>query len=366
MGALKLTYQFEKYTQNLRVAYKSDYANLREPSTKEVEKLRLHYSVFGMYQPGRQFNAGEYRFAFQSQESDDEIFGSHSSFLNFTYRGYDSRIGRFWSIDPLFSKYPYWTPYAFSGNIVIHAHEYEGLEAVVGVSMGGDVDYRKGHLQLLHAGSVTASVTSPNTPTDPSETVQLVDLLATATTNDPNNMIGFIALWGHGTGGNVYGSQGEMTNPTPTGYLDIEDLEGIREGMESGDIVFNENAVILITACNAGTDITVTDPDGTERTTSFAQELADITEAKVVAGRNTGVSPLRETQGTEMSYQVKYYSEGSFFQFQKGQTPFEIGNTYNTATGIERGTSLPPIQRMQPRTITQIPVETQEPTLIAR
>lgn len=41
---------------------------------------------------------------------------------------HDPRIGRFLSIDPLVKKYPYWTPYAFSGNRVIDSRELEGLE----------------------------------------------------------------------------------------------------------------------------------------------------------------------------------------------------------------------------------------------
>lgn len=41
---------------------------------------------------------------------------------------HDPRIGRFFAVNPLTSKYPYYTPYSFSGNKVIHAVELEGLE----------------------------------------------------------------------------------------------------------------------------------------------------------------------------------------------------------------------------------------------
>lgn len=94
-------------------------------------KVDRNYYPFGMEMPGRSFNSTSYRFAFQSQESDDEIFGSHSSFLNFKYRGYDSRIGRFWSVDPLAASYPWNSSYAFSENRVIDAIELEGLEKVL-------------------------------------------------------------------------------------------------------------------------------------------------------------------------------------------------------------------------------------------
>lgn len=39
-------------------------------------------------------------------------------------------VGRFFNVDPLAEKYPYWTPYAFSGNRVVDARELEGLEPV--------------------------------------------------------------------------------------------------------------------------------------------------------------------------------------------------------------------------------------------
>jgi RHS repeat-associated protein len=290
----------------------------------------------------RSWTASSYRFGFQDQEKDNEVKGEGNG-INFKFRMHDPRVGRFFSVDPLTSKYPYWSPYVFSGNIVIHAYELEGLEAVVGISMGGDVDYRKSHLTRLHTGAVTKSIVSPNLPTDPSEITSLVDVLSTATTNDASGTIGFIALWGHGYGGNIYGSEGATTNPT--GSLEIADLDGLRTAIANGDIVFADDAVILITACNAGTDVTVPDGAGGTRTTSLAQEIADITGAKVIAGRNVsgdgGVSPLKETPGVEMSYQMRNYSQGSFYQFETGLTPVDIGNTYQTSTGIAEGTVVP-------------------------
>jgi hypothetical protein len=41
---------------------------------------------------------------------------------------HDPRLGRFLSIDPLSPKYPFYSPYTFSGNRVIDAIEFEGLE----------------------------------------------------------------------------------------------------------------------------------------------------------------------------------------------------------------------------------------------
>jgi RHS repeat-associated protein len=69
-----------------------------------------------------------YRFGFQGQEKDDEIHNATGTSYNYEFRMHDPRVGRMLSIDPLTSKYPFYSPYAFSGNRVIDAVELEGLE----------------------------------------------------------------------------------------------------------------------------------------------------------------------------------------------------------------------------------------------
>jgi hypothetical protein len=44
---------------------------------------------------------------------------------------HDPRVGRFFSVDPLASRFSYNSPYAFSENVVINAVELEGLEAEI-------------------------------------------------------------------------------------------------------------------------------------------------------------------------------------------------------------------------------------------
>ena len=97
------------------------------PTTQTIESF---FPPFGMVMPGRNWTAATatgYGFGFQNQEKDDEIKGTGNS-LNYTYRMYDCRIGRFFKVDPLTAKYPYYSPYQFSGNKVIAFREREGLE----------------------------------------------------------------------------------------------------------------------------------------------------------------------------------------------------------------------------------------------
>jgi RHS repeat-associated protein len=69
-----------------------------------------------------------YRYGFQGQEKDDEIKGGEGKSLNYTFRMHDPRVGRFFAPDPLEKKYPFYSPYQFSGNRVIDMVELEGLE----------------------------------------------------------------------------------------------------------------------------------------------------------------------------------------------------------------------------------------------
>ena len=87
------------------------------------------YYPYGMLLPNRNGNSDNYRYGFQGQELDNEVKGNANS-INYKYRIHDPRIGRFFSIDPLFKEYPHNSPYAFSENRVIDGIELEGLEYV--------------------------------------------------------------------------------------------------------------------------------------------------------------------------------------------------------------------------------------------
>ena len=86
----------------------------------------LDYYSFGMLIPERN-GGGDYRHSFQGQEANNEIKGKGNS-VNYKYRMHDARVGRFFAVDPLTSKHPHNSVYAFSENRVIDGIELEGLE----------------------------------------------------------------------------------------------------------------------------------------------------------------------------------------------------------------------------------------------
>jgi RHS repeat-associated protein len=102
------------------------------------------YTPFGVTIPERNLKKSvsgvrDYAMGFQGQLEDDEIKAEGNS-LNYEYRMHDPRLGRFFAIDPLTPKYPFYSPYQFSGNRVIDAIELEGLEPdLTGDEEPGDI-----------------------------------------------------------------------------------------------------------------------------------------------------------------------------------------------------------------------------------
>jgi RHS repeat-associated protein len=96
-----------------------------------VKSASLTYP-FGWDIPNRKFTAGEdYRFGFNGQEIDKSIF---EGAVCFKYRLEDPRVARFFSPDPIESKYPELTPYQVASNNPIAMVELEGLEGVYGIA----------------------------------------------------------------------------------------------------------------------------------------------------------------------------------------------------------------------------------------
>jgi len=91
----------------------------------------IDYYPFGQEMPGRVNYASSYRMGFNGQWKDSEFSGTDGGHYEFKFREYDSRIGRFWQVDPLFKDYPWNSTYAFAENDVIRAIDLEGKEKLV-------------------------------------------------------------------------------------------------------------------------------------------------------------------------------------------------------------------------------------------
>ena len=89
-------------------------------------------------QSSRSANGG-YRYFFNGQESDNEVYGD-GALHAFEYRMHDTRTGRFWGVDPLAKDYPMLTPFQFascSPILLVDVDGLEGIENTVGYMSNG-------------------------------------------------------------------------------------------------------------------------------------------------------------------------------------------------------------------------------------
>lgn len=76
---------------------------------------------------GGELKSDKYRFAFNSNENDNEVKGVGNQ-QDYGKRIYDPRIGKLLSVDPITKKYPELTPYQFGSNRPIQYIDIDELE----------------------------------------------------------------------------------------------------------------------------------------------------------------------------------------------------------------------------------------------
>ena len=124
-------YELTDHLGNVAVTFPDQKWLTHDANSEPIYQLEVSsftdYYPFGFPMPVRSFNTGGYRYSFNGQEADDEVYGE-GTLHAFEYRMHDTRIGRFWSVDPLAGDYPYWSTYQFAGLMPTWYEELEGLE----------------------------------------------------------------------------------------------------------------------------------------------------------------------------------------------------------------------------------------------
>ena len=89
-------------------------------------------------------NTGGYRYFFNGQEGDNEVFGETANF-GYEFRQYDSRLGRWWSEDPKWSEYPGVSPFVFCNGSPEMLMDPNGEEASETSSLltGTEMDFKQ-------------------------------------------------------------------------------------------------------------------------------------------------------------------------------------------------------------------------------
>ncbi len=107
---------------------------------------------------GQYVNNGGYRYGFNGKENDEDVKGEANQ-QDYGERIYDPRLGRFLSVDPLTTEYPYYTPYQFAGNDVIRNSDLDGSEPSSEIKKGFDFSKAKlNRIQYTDYGSKGANI----------------------------------------------------------------------------------------------------------------------------------------------------------------------------------------------------------------
>src|ERR1017187_8002896 len=107
-----------------------------QPDTIAEDRKGGSIFIYGTQIPnqmGKQYNfnkpaSGYYRYGFNGKEKEHEMYDLPSSSYDYGERMYDSRLGKFMSVDMLSPIFPMLSPYAFAGNSPILSIDMEGLE----------------------------------------------------------------------------------------------------------------------------------------------------------------------------------------------------------------------------------------------
>ena len=59
------------------------------------------YEPFGSLLPGKNYSSDSYKFGFNGQMKDDEVYGATGTSYTAEFWQYDARVGRRWNLDPV-------------------------------------------------------------------------------------------------------------------------------------------------------------------------------------------------------------------------------------------------------------------------
>lgn len=81
-----------------------------------------------MIQPGRKYSAtNSYMYGFNGKENDNDVKGEGMQ-LDYGFRIYDPRLGRFFSVDPLMTSFPWNSPYSYAEGDPVNYIDLDGAE----------------------------------------------------------------------------------------------------------------------------------------------------------------------------------------------------------------------------------------------
>jgi len=118
------------------------------------------YSIFFIFTQSKtlKFSLGDamdYSFSFNGKEKNNEVI-EDGIVYDYGFRTFNSSLGRFFSIDPVGSEFPFWSPYHYAGNNPVLCMDFDGLQRVI----------RKFHYEFNNKKRTVLFISSVEKPQD--------------------------------------------------------------------------------------------------------------------------------------------------------------------------------------------------------
>jgi RHS repeat-associated protein len=104
-------------------------------------KMVADYYPFGYLMPGRSKYLNIYRYGFNSQEADNEVYGDKQSYTAEFWQ-YDTRLGRRWNIDPV--QHPSLSPFSAFADNPVRWKDPLGIDTIELDRRGTEISRRSG------------------------------------------------------------------------------------------------------------------------------------------------------------------------------------------------------------------------------
>ncbi len=215
-----------------------------------------HYYPFGLIQAGISTKAlmengyPDNSKKYTSQELNESL---GVNFYEFTFRQMDPQIGRFTQIDHIAEKYNYNSTYAYAENRVINSVDLEGLESKLAIAGKGTdgVNYTTADNNSFDARAKKLEKIAGFTALQASTGDQIVNQMVAATATEGS--ISSVVFFSHGFGDGLIlnSNQGLYIGGQSYGDNSSANINDIQAKVASGDIKFEEGAVMVFGACNA-------------------------------------------------------------------------------------------------------------------
>jgi len=289
-----------------------------------------------MLQPGRKYSAGSgYRYGFNGKENDNDVKGEGNQ-QDYGMRIYDPRLGRFLSVDPISSEYPWNSTYAFAENDVIRSIDLDGLEKLAlsgaaplsqynkkgpdGATLPGRTAFNRWHVAGFKAqadrlkkeygfeshqvftGQQIVSRLKQTTKAHGNVSFLAIFTHSGVTSTDPSGVGGLFMSYNAG----LYQNKVDVGSRSP-GYATISD---IKKSMTEGTIKFSKDATVFIDGCN----VTSSSP-GVASNQNFAYEFVMSTGIQVIA--TSAKSVLVDEKKLDGSFKVPDDKPGSFYRLSR-------------------------------------------------